>query len=94
MFRNNIKKNGTKGSSFLSNKADDRIKGSNSDIFSKNELTSVSIDTHMVSLEGSTLSKRMPKRGKLMKFLQNEDMINSALAEEINKVSNKNTSKI
>ena len=79
MFRNNIKKKGTKATSFLSNKTDDRIKGSNSDIFSKNELTSLSIDSNMVSLQGSTLCKRMPKRGKLMKFLHNEDIINSGL---------------
>ena len=50
MFRNNIKKKAAKGSSFLSNKTDDRIKASNSDIFSKNELNSISIDSNMVSL--------------------------------------------
>jgi hypothetical protein len=84
MFRKNIKKTGAKGSSFLSNKVDDRVRGSNSDIFSKNELNSASIDANMVSLEGSTLGKRMPKRGKLMNYLQNEDLIDDPLAEELN----------
>ncbi len=35
MFKSNMKKNGIKGSSFLSNKTEEKIKPSNSDIFSK-----------------------------------------------------------